>query len=59
MSVLYFSATVGLSLLVPRRELDLRAPFPYAFWDRGVHWMKYVAAVGTLLATSATKVLNY
>ncbi|PAA88387.1 hypothetical protein BOX15_Mlig005674g2 [Macrostomum lignano] len=56
-SVVYVVACLGLSFLQPYWKLNVAAPFVVAFSGHpGAKWAEVTAAVGTLLATGATKV---
>ena len=57
-AVIYISATLGLSVLVPRTQLDLAAPFVKGFETVNQNWLKYIAAVGTLCATASTMIAS-
>ena len=54
-AILYILSTVGISILVPRDQIDINAPFAYAFDTIGIKWIKYFAAIGTLISTAGTK----
>ena len=55
-TVLYMLSSTSLTLLVPYYDVDLAAPFPTAFEQRGLHWAKVVVAFGALfgIITSLT-----
>ena len=47
-TILYFGSSVALTLLVPYYDVDLAAPFPTAFAQRGLNWARVIIAVGTM-----------
>ena len=55
-TVLYMLSSSSLTLLVPYFDVDVAAPFPMAFAERGLNWPKVVVAVGALfgITTSLT-----
>ena len=57
-SILYVSATIGLSILIPASLIDINAPFIHGFKLIGQNWLSYAAIFATLLATGATKFVD-
>lgn len=55
-TALYFMASLGMALLVPKDEINLSSPFVSGFHKHHVTSLMYIAAIGTLLATSAAKI---
>ncbi|VEL41649.1 unnamed protein product [Protopolystoma xenopodis] len=55
---IYLFSSLGLSFLVPKDMIDYSSPFPAGFELAGQTGMMWFAAVATLLATGATKVVS-
>jgi cationic amino acid transporter 4 len=53
-TLLYVLAALSLTMLAPYATIDITVPFAKAFAHRGVNWMQYITAVGTLVATTTT-----
>lgn len=55
-TLLYVGSSAALTLMVPFNIVDIAAPFPTAFEERGMHWVKNFVAVGCLfgITTSIT-----
>nr|AKN21447.1 slc7a-3 [Schmidtea mediterranea] len=53
--LLYVLASSGLSFMVPRLQIDQKAPFIAAFSNRNLFALKWITGIATLLATGATK----
>ncbi|KAK2142643.1 hypothetical protein LSH36_930g00007 [Paralvinella palmiformis] len=53
-TVLYIGSTASLTLMVPYDHVVVAAPFPAAFEERGLHWARFVVAVGTLFGITTS-----
>ena len=53
-TVLYIGSSASLTLMIPFTDVDVAAPFPAAFEERGMHWARFVVAVGTLFGITTS-----
>ena len=53
-TLFYVLICTSLTLVVPYNEVDISAPYPQAFATRGVYWIQYIIAIGTLFGISTS-----
>lgn len=53
-TTLYVLATAALTLAEPYSMVDVNSPFPSALSLHGLHWAKYIVAIGTLVGLTST-----
>ncbi|KAL3314964.1 Cationic amino acid transporter 4 [Cichlidogyrus casuarinus] len=56
--VLYFIVPIALNYLTPRGVIDIYAPFPSAFDAVGVRGLMWFAAIATIIASGAAKIVG-
>ena len=54
-TTLYVGTSAALTLMVPYQNVDVAAPFPTAFAQRGLHWAKVIIAVGEIFYWNSIK----
>ena len=47
-TLLYVGTSASLTLMVPYVDVDVAAPFPAAFAQRGLNWAKVIIAIGNI-----------
>lgn len=53
-TTLYVGSSASLTLMIPYFDVDVAAPFPAAFEQRGMHWARFFVAIGTMFGITTS-----